>query len=472
MIPQLARFALLLSVSLWASGGGALSAEAPNIVFVIADQWRAQAFGFAGDPNVKTPNCDRLAGQSIRFSNAISGLPVCSPTRASLLTGQHALTHGVFINDVPLNPDAITLPKVLKGAGYDTAAIGKWHIDGHGRSAFIPRERRQGFDYWKVLECTHNYTDSIYYGDTPEKLRWSGYDALDQTRDASQYLRERAGSKKPFLLWLAWGPPHDPYLTAPEKYRSLYDPAKLVLRSNVPLEVESSTRKNIAGYYAHCSALDDAMGELIATLEETHLADNTILVFTADHGDMLGSQGLTKKQKPYDESVRVPMLVRWPASWGRQGRQLAAPINSEDVMPTVLGLCGLPIPGSVEGLDYSGYIRDGMNPGDDATVLLCPAPFGEWERRLGGKEYRGIRTTRYTFVRDLAGPWLLFDNELDPNQLNNLVNQPASAALQSNLDSELARKLRERGDAFLPGEAYIEKWGWPVDANGTASTAP
>ncbi len=472
MIPSLFRVSLLASLYLLASGGMAFSAAAPNIVLVIADQWRAQAFGFAGDPNVKTPNFDGLASQSVRFSNAVAGLPVCSPTRACLLTGQHALTHGVFINDVPLNPNAITLPKVLKGAGYDTAAIGKWHIDGHGRSAFIPRERRQGFDYWKVLECTHNYTDSIYYGDTSEKLRWSGYDAMDQTRDASQFLRERAGSKKPFLLWLAWGPPHDPYLTAPEKYRSLYDPAKLVLRSNVPSEVESSTRKNLAGYYAHCSALDDAMGELIATLEETHLADNTILVFTADHGDMLGSQGMTKKQKPFDESVRVPMLIRWPARWGKQGRELAAPINSEDVMPTLLGLCGLPIPSSVEGLDYSGYIRDGKNPGDDATVLLCPAPFGEWERRLGGKEYRGIRTTRYTFVRDLAGPWLLFDNELDPNQLKNLVNQPASAALQSSLALQLARKLRERGDEFLPGEAYIEKWGWPVNANGTVSIAP
>ena len=140
------------------------AAEKPNIVVVLADQWRAQAFGFAGDPNVQTPNFDRLAGESVRFVNAVAGMPVCSPTRASLLTGQRPLTHGVFLNDVPLNPDAVTLPKVLKSAGYDTAAIGKWHIDGHGRSAFIPPERRQGFDYWKVLECTHNYTDSIYYG--------------------------------------------------------------------------------------------------------------------------------------------------------------------------------------------------------------------------------------------------------------------------------------------------------------------
>ena len=459
-------FFVLLLVSLVAR-----SAEAParpNIVVVLADQWRAQAFGFAGDPNVQTPNFDRLAGESVRFVNAVAGMPVCSPTRASLLTGQRPITHGVFINDVPLNPDAITLPKTLKAAGYDTAAIGKWHIDGHGRSAFIPRERRQGFDYWKVLECTHNYTDSIYYGDTSEKLHWSGYDALDQTRDACEYLRSREKSAKPFLLWLAWGPPHDPYMTAPEKYRALYHPAKLTLRPNVPATLEAQTRKNLAGYYAHCSALDEAMGELLRTLRESGLAENTILVFSSDHGDMLGSQGLWKKQKPFDESARVPMLFRWPAALGKEARQLSEPINSEDVMPTLLGLAGVAIPPSVEGLDFSGHLRGGPSPSDGATVLTCVAPFGEFERRNGGREYRALRTTRYTYVRDLNGPWLLFDSDADPYQQNNLIGQPASAARQAELDAQLARKLKASGDAFRPGAEYIQKRGYFVDANGTA----
>ena len=442
--------------------------ERPNIVVVLADQWRAQAFGFAGDPNVKTPNFDRLAADSVRFVNAVAGMPVCSPTRASLLTGQRPLTHGVFLNDVPLSPDAVTFPKVLKAAGYETGAIGKWHIDGHGRSAFIPRERRQGFDYWKVLECTHNYTDSIYYGDTSEKLHWSGYDALDQTRDACDFLRARAKPETPFLLWLAWGPPHDPYMTAPEKYRALYNPAKLTLRPNVPANLDAQARKNLAGYYAHCSALDDAMGELLATLRESGLAENTILLFSADHGDMLGSQGLWKKQKPFDESARVPMLIRWPAGLGKDARKLDAPINSEDMMPTLLGLAGVAIPPSVEGLDFSGHLRGGAAQGDGATVLTCVAPFGEFERRNGGKEYRGIRTARHSYVRDLAGPWLLFDNEADPHQQHNLIGQPEAAALQADLDVQLTRKLKANGDAFLRGADYIAKWGWTVNAAGTA----
>ena len=134
----------------------------PNIVVVLADQWRAEAFGYAGNPDVRTPQIDRLQRESLHCVNAVSGHPVCCPARASLLTGQRPLTHGVFMNDVPLAPDATSLAKVLRDSGYDTAYIGKWHLDGHGRSSFIPRERRQGFDYWKVMECTHDYTNSFY----------------------------------------------------------------------------------------------------------------------------------------------------------------------------------------------------------------------------------------------------------------------------------------------------------------------
>ncbi|MBI1839565.1 MAG: sulfatase [Verrucomicrobia bacterium] len=446
----------------------------PNVVVVLADQWRAQAFGFAGDPNAQTPNPDRLAGVSARFVNAVAGLPVCSPTRASLLTGQRPLTHGVLINDVPLNPRARTLAKVFRSAGYDAGMIGKWHLDGRGRSDYIPPERRQGFNYWKAQECTHDYTNSSYYADRPEKLKWPGYDALAQTQDACDYLRRHQQSGKPFLLFLAWGPPHDPYSTAPLQYQARFDPAALRLRPNVPVGLEAQTRKILAGYYSHCFALDDCMGQVMRSLEETGLASNTILVFSADHGDMLGSQGMHKKQKPFDESIRVPMLIRWPVGLADRARSIDAPINSEDLMPTLLGLCGLPIPKSVEGLDYSGYLlgRTGQPPGDSATVILCAAPFGEWERRVGGREYRGIRTDRHTYVRDLNGPWLLFDNQVDPYQTNNLVGLVGPSPLQHDLDALLARKLKERQDAFLPAAHYIRKWGYRVDQNGTAPYTP
>ena len=205
----------------------------PNVVLIFADQWRAQAFGYAGDPNVQTPNLDALARRSVNCTHAVSGCSVCSPARASLLTGQYPLTHGVFVNDVELGQDATSIAQAFSAGGYDTAYIGKWHVNGRGRSSYIPPERRQGFEYWKVLECTHDYNHSAYYaGDSDEQLVWEGYDALAQTRDAQAYLRNRGTN--PFLLVLSWGPPHAPYHTAPEEYQAMYDPATITLRPNVP----------------------------------------------------------------------------------------------------------------------------------------------------------------------------------------------------------------------------------------------
>ena len=461
---------LVLLIAVWARAAD--DARKPNIIVVMADQWRAQAFGYTGDPNVQTPTFDRFAKENVRFSQAVAGMPVCSPTRASFLTGQRPLTHGIFMNDVPLNPEAVTLPKVLAAAGYETGAIGKWHVDGHGRSSFIPRERRQGFTYWKVGECTHNYNKSLYHADLPERLFWEGYDAAAQTADAQQYVKDHAKTGKPFFLYLAWGPPHNPYETAPEKYRAMYSPEKIVLRGNVPPEAEAAARKDLAGYYAHCTALDDCFAGLLQTLKDTGAADHTIIVFTSDHGDMLGSQGQARKQRPFDESVRVPMIVHVPVALGVKPAEFDAPISSEDLMPTLLGLSKIAIPPSVEGLDFSGQIRGGASPSDGAAIISCAAPFGEWKRGNGGKEYRALKTARYTYARDLNGPWLLFDNQTDPWQKNNLAGQAEHAELQAKLDAWLQRKLTERHDDFRPGDEYIKKWGYQTDASGTVPYSP
>ncbi|MHC4716081.1 MAG: sulfatase family protein [Planctomycetota bacterium] len=285
----------------------------PNIVIAFADQWRAQAAGYAGNADVSTPHLDRLADESVSFVNAVAGCPVCSPYRASLITGQHPLTHGVFVNDVCLCNGAVSIAHACKRAGYETGYVGKWHLDGHGRSTYIPPERRQGFDFWEVLECTHRYNKSPYYaGNSDEKLYWDGYDAIAQTRRACEYVEAHAGGD-PFLLVLSWGPPHAPYDTAPAEYRERYNPGDVVLRPNVPASHARQARDDLAGYYAHCSALDDCLGVLRRCLDQTGIEDNTVLLFTSDHGDMLGSQGHVKKQRPWDESIRVPFLLRYPA---------------------------------------------------------------------------------------------------------------------------------------------------------------
>ena len=457
--------------------------KSPNIVFVFGDQWRAQATGYAGNPTVQTPNLDRLAQECVNFSHAVSGFPVCSPYRASLLTGQFPLTHGVFVNDVYLEPNASSIAQAFAGNGYDTAYIGKWHVDGHGRSNHIPVERQQGFDYWKVLECTHNYNQSAYYaGDSDEKRQWEGYDAIAQTHDAQRYIREH-DRDRPFLLMLSWGPPHAPYGTAPKEYRALYDPEDIVLRPNVPAgDVEKDPRlkdlpkrkrqtrieEDLAGYYAHCTALDTCIGDLLATIQECGIQEDTLFCFTSDHGDMLGSHGRFKKQQPWEESIRVPFLLRYPALLGNKGREVDAPIDAPDIMPTLLGLCGLSIPDTVEGLDYSEYLQGCEDPSDGAAVIMCPHPFGQWSALAhGGKEYRGLRTQRHTYARTLEGPWLLYDNQEDPYQLENLVGVPEHAELVRELDAWLQRRLDAMGDEFLPGMEYIRRWGYPVNENGT-----
>ncbi|MBT3193196.1 MAG: sulfatase [Verrucomicrobia bacterium] len=432
----------------------------PNLVFVFADQLRAQAMGYAGDPNLegKTPHIDRLAAESVDFSNAVSTAPVCTPYRASLLTGRYPLTTGMFLNDLEFPSGELTIAEVYKEAGYDTGYIGKWHLDGQGRSAYIPPERRQGFDYWKVLECTHNYNASAYYaGNDPTKLQWEGYDAIAQTTDAQAYIKDHAGVEKPFVLFLSWGTPHNPYQTAPRKYQEMFDPEKIKLRPN------GGSRKDLAGYYAHIAAMDDCMGELMQTIDDAGIRDNTILVFTSDHGDMLGSQGEQRKQKPWDESVCVPFLVRYPQAHGAQGRKIEMPIGTPDIMPTLLGLSGIESPSTVEGDDVAEVIRNGKDPSDRAVMIQCVAPFGEWRK---GKEYRGIRTARYTYARDLNGPWLLYDNKRDPYQQTNLVDQPEQSELRQRLDRKLNALLTEQNDEFLSGKAYIAKWGYTVNGSG------
>ncbi len=447
--------------------------DRPNVVFLLTDQWRAKATPWEGDPNVHTPNLDRLARQAIRFDRAISVCPVCTPYRAALLTGRVPTTTGMFMNDLYLPAEEITMAELFQQAGYRTAYIGKWHLDGHGRQAYIPPERRQGFEFWMAAECDHNYLKShCYTGQSDQKRFWEGYDAYAQTKAAVEYLRQAARQGEPFFLFVSYGPPHFPHHTAPPDCQALCPPEKIRFAPNVPPQMQTEKlRQEAAGYYGHCAALDRCVGDIVKTLEETGLAERTILVFTSDHGEMLGSQGLPpyRKQVPYDESVRVPLLVRWPALHGRQGRVVQTPISTVDLMPTLLALAGLPVPKTVEGEDLSHLLRDGPAEADRTVLIMNVAPFAD---NFEGKEYRGLRTSRYTYVLDLEGPWLLFDDQRDPYQMKNLVGLPEYAEVQHQLDHRLQAMLRRIGDDFRPRAEYLRRWGYEVDRRGAIPYGP
>jgi arylsulfatase A-like enzyme len=449
-------------------GSNTFAQEKPNILYILVDQWRAQATGYAGDNNAITPNLDKLARESINVRNAISGMPVCTPYRASLMTGQYPQTNGIFMNDVLLDTNANTIAKVFQNENYQTGFVGKWHLDGHGRNTYIPPTRHQGFKYWKTLECTHDYNNSAYYdGSSMEKKFWNGYDALEQTKDVLKFLENNGNKEKPFFLMLSIGSPHDPYQTAPAEFKKLYADKEIEINPNVPAEKRDKVREDLRGYYAHISAIDHGIGQLWQKLKELDIDENTIIVFTADHGDLLGAHGAWNKQQPYQESIKVPFLIHYPSLFGKEGSTSDILLNSPDIMPTLLGMTGIAIPKTVQGIDYTKVLVGKEKSKTKYALISCIQPFGQWSRNRGGKEYRGITNAKFTYARDLDGPWLLFNNEKDPFQLNNLVNQVEYKKLQKSLEKALQKELAKRKDDFLPGMDYIKKWNYFVDETET-----
>jgi arylsulfatase A-like enzyme len=460
----------------------AASPKHPNILFVFADQLRSMELGCYGGTQVHTPHMDRLAREGALFTNAVSTYPVCSPFRAMLMTGNFPMKNGMVMNDHFLRNPTPCFAEVCKVAGYRTGYIGKWHIDGRGRQAYIPPERRLGFDVWRALECTHNYSNSKYYlQDEKTPRSWSGYDAIAQTDAACAFIEQSSSSTAPFCLFLSWGPPHDPY-KAPKKYMQRFDPEQIKLRDNVndfvaaqSMRAQCDTaltpqftktrrafaaklmdRSNTAirqwyqGYYAAIEALDDCLGKLNQTLAKQGILENTLFVFTSDHGDNLGSHRQYGKQLPYEESISIPFVLRYPRKIpeGTQTDALLAPV---DMMPTLLSLAEIPCP-AVDGKDISPAAMGKDADLQDAVLIMRLIWLGTNWITNGSGPWRGVRTKRYTYARkaDTGKPWLLFDNKQDPQQLNNLIADPAQADLIDKLNAKTNELLAAAADPEDP----------------------
>lgn len=433
------------------------SRDRPNLLFVFADQMRADACGFMGNEQVRTPNMDRMAEQGVVFENAVSTCPVCTPYRASLLTGRYPLTCRTAVNDIRLPVDELCVAEVLRDEGYATGYVGKWHLDGPYRGGFTPPgPRRQGFDFWAANDCTHAYMNTHYYRDDPEPIYIGGYEADGFTEIANEFIGERAGD--PFCLFLSWAPPHNPYHEMPAEY-DIYDPQALEL----PPNTEEFARDDIAGYYGHITALDRNLGSLLDTLEEHGIAEDTIVVFTSDHGDMLGAHGLQRKQKPWDESIMVPWVMQWPGGIPA-GIRTDTLINVPDVMPTLLSLMGVEIPDKVQGYDLSGAARgDG---GFEPTSAYIANPMSWPGDQHEGDPWRGVRTKTHTYVEDHDGPWLLYDNAEDPWQQTNLIDAEETAGLREELHAELVAWMERIGDDGAPKQVWAERFGYELNDRG------
>ena len=433
----------------------------PNVIFILTDQWRASALGYAGDDVVQTPQLDKFAKESVNFKNAVSVLPVCTPYRASLMTGRYPTSTGMFINDLYLPSEELCMAEIFNDAGYTTAYLGKWHLDGHGRKDNVAPDRRQGWQFWKGSECDHHYPKEHYYDNMDTTARyWDGYSTYAIAGEANRYMQQQATGQQPFCLFVSIGTPHFPHSTAPEEFMNLYPKEKLKLPDNVPDDMKEWAYEELQGYYAHCSATDKAIGEIIDKTKELGIYENSIIVFTSDHGEMMGSHGFRPymKHQPYSESANIPFLISYPGMEANKGKTAKAAITTPDILPSLLSLCKINIPESIEGYDVSGIIKAPAKDPERAALYMNPCPFAI---AYPTNEYRAIRTASYTYVKTPAGPSMLFDNQKDPTQLNNLVNQKDLAETQNNLDEKLMKELARIGETEIkPRDYYLKKFGY------------
>jgi arylsulfatase A-like enzyme len=386
-------------------------ARKPNVLFLMPDQWRAQNIPSSGDRQVIAPNLERLAREGVYFDRAYTSYAVCAPSRAAILTGKFPHACGVPRNHMQLPLDQPSLAAQLKQAGYSTGFIGKWHLDGRESPGFVPPgPRRRGFHYWAAFNVGYRYYDPIYFRDDPQPVTPKEYEPEHQTTLAMDFIRKN--KQNPFYLTVAWGPPHSP-LTPPPDMAKLYQSRRLAVRDNVPAANEDQAREDLAGYYALCTSIDRQIGRLLKLLDDENLAQDTIVVFTSDHGYMMYSQGLESHDEPFEEASRIPLLIRYPRVFAA-GTKNDLPISNVDYMPTLLGLCGATIPDGVQGRNLAALLTTGK--GERPESIFAEGKIGdpaEWRMLVRGLDK--IVINRQDEVTHL------FNLGQDPYEMENLA---------------------------------------------------
>ena len=410
-----------------------------------------------GDEQARTPHIDRLASEGVIMDNTFANTPVCCPARSILLTGQYCHRNGMVANDLRLRESSVSFAKELKKAGYRTGFVGKWHLDGGKRlPGFVPPgERRQGFDFWVANQCSHMHFRNTVFRDTPDPIVLDKFETDGYADFAVEFLKSARTGGQPFYLTVQWGPPHDPY-KAPEEYSSKYDPAKLKMRPNYQQNDRTPNPKLLAEYYAMVTAIDDAVGRILKTVDDLGLRENTIILYASDHGDMLGSQGERLKRKPWEESIKVPGIFRWPGKI-KPGTRSNQFFTHVDFAPTLLGMAGLTPPKEMQGANLAAPVLSGKRSGPDSAFFQIFGPFSGDGTTDG---WRGVRTDRYMYARYKDKPWVLYDVEKDPFQLKNLAGEASARSLQTEMDRKLAQWMERTGDN------WSHNWTHPLEDRG------
>lgn len=439
-----------------------------NVIWIFGDQHRAQATGYAGDPNVVTPHLDRFARESLWVTQAVGGCPLCCPFRGSLLTSRypHLAVPG---HEEPLDPKWPTVAHPFRAQGYRTSYFGKWHVDGHqesrGRAAFhtVTRERRGGFEDWLGYDNNNAQYDCWVHGHSGGEevahYRLPGYETDALTDLFLKYLRDRAGEQKeakgrPFFSVLSVQPPHDPCI-APAAYMGRHTPGQIQFRRNVPdlAWVRGRAAGELSGYYAMIENLDWNFGRIMEVLHQTGLIENTHIIFFSDHGDMHGSHGQFRKTTYFEESIRVPCLIGGAARGIYEMRTGIGdfPLNHVDYGPTSLGLCDLPVPDWMQGYDWSHRRRRGRNVPSkaepDSAYLQLVRATGHGDSM--DRPWRGVATSDgWKYVVLEGQPLALHNLTDDPYEQVNLAYNTKFRKERQRMQDRLGQWISETGDSF------------------------
>lgn len=454
-------------------GTSAFAAERPNVLFILCDDLRPDALGCFGSKHVKTPNIDRLAAEGVKFQNTFCTTSLCSPSRASILSGVYAHAHGVT-NNFTEYPDSMgSFPKALHDAGYATAYVGKYHMGEEND------EPRPGFDWFVTHKGQGKYFDTEWNLNGTKREVIKGYYTNVATDLTLDWLKKQKG-EKPWCMFLGHKAPHSFYTPEP-KYEHVFDDVRVPYPATAfqladkpkwlkerlytwhgiygPLfewrkqfpddrpEAVKDFENMVHGYWGTVLSVDDSVGRLRGWLEETGQLDNTVIVFMGDNGLLEGEHGMVDKRTAHEASLRIPLVVRFPAL-AKAAKVVPQQVLTVDMAPSLLELCQAPALPKIHGKSWVKLVKAG-----DAEWRRSWFYHYNYEKQFPyTPNVRAVRTDEWKFIRYPHGDGKpdrhmaeLYDLKSDPGETRNLIGQPEFAEKAIELNAELAKLMEATG---------------------------
>ncbi len=422
----------------------------PNVIVFFTDQQRWDSTGVHGNPLDLTPNFDRMARQGTHLHTTVTCQPVCGPARSCLQTGMYATNTGSWRNGIPLRQDLQTMAHFFAAGGYDTGYIGKWHLGDNQYEGSVPPEQRGGYDYWlasNLLEFTSDAYDMVMYDNDQQRVKLPGYRVDAQTDAVIRYIDSH--QENPFFLFISYIEPHhqnhlDDY-PPPDGYRERYagrwTPPDLAA-------LGGSSQQHLGGYWGMIKRLDEALGRMTDSLKSLGMLDNTVILYTTDHGSHFKTRNSEYKRSCHEASVRLPTAITGPGFTG--GGEIREMISLVDLPPTLLDAAGLPIPEQMEGRSVLPLVnRQAVDWPEEAFIQISESQVG-----------RAVRTKRWKYgvtAPDKGGSQhsgsdeyveqYLYDLEFDPYELTNLIGWESHRQASDVLKARLIRRMVEAGEA-------------------------